>query len=332
VTRRQGRAVEFDGTFKDGSRSGPGSLYLHPNGGGFSGYWHSAYADLNAWSARLVAAPPPPPPVQPPQIEVTPPPPVVPVAPVEVTPPPPQPKPVVLPKGQCPAPTASVVSQANIRAGIKGDVIGNLSAGTRVQCTACDKSWCLIATNNPASTVSRSLLQFETPQPVTPVTPPEQQTQPPQQQTQPPQQQTQPPPPPAPEVSDFTGHWYVRTSTGLLEQFDIHQNGAGVVGSYTDQYGTAGQITGGVGGKTLTVQWTNSQGYTGIGTFTMHADGKSFDGAFNSQALMPLNQMQMYAQGGTWETYTPQPVDPDTFLDLGGCAGCNTVDNPDPVK
>jgi hypothetical protein len=47
---------------------------------------------------------------------------------------------------------------------------------------------------------------------------------------------------------------------------------------------------------------------------------------------MPLNQMQMYAQGGTWETYTPQPVDPDTFLDMGNCAGCNTVDKPDPVK
>jgi hypothetical protein len=329
VTRRQGRAVEFDGTFKDGSRSGPGSLYLYPNGGGFSGYWHSAYADLNAWSAKLVAAPPPAPPVEPPEVAVTPPPPVVPAAPVEVTPPPPQPKAITLPKGQCPAPTASVMSQANIRAGIKGDVIGTLTAGTRVQCTACDKSWCLIATNNPSSTVSRSLLQFETPQPVT-VTPP---VQPP-----PPQQDTQPPPPPPPppppeaEIADFTGHWYVRTSTGLLEQFDIYQSGANVTGTYTDQYGTAGQLVGGVGGKTLSGQWTNNRGYTGAGSFTMHADGKSFDGAFNAASLTPLNQMPIYVQGGTWETYTPAPVDPDTLLDYGGCSSCNTPDKPDPVK
>jgi hypothetical protein len=158
------------------------------------------------------------------------------------------------------------------------------------------------------------------------VTPPEQ----PQQQTPPPEP-TKPTPPSPAEVANFAGQWWVRTSTGLVEQFNIQQQGAVGGGSYSDQLGTGGQFAASVTGNTMVVQWTNNRGYTGVGTFTMHADGKSFDGQFGVGSIPPFQQMPIYAQPGTWESFVPEPAAPAPDLDMGGCSSCNPVDKPDPV-
>ncbi|OJX15552.1 MAG: hypothetical protein BGO82_12955 [Devosia sp. 67-54] len=272
---------------------------------------------------------------------------IKPAPPVVVTPPPKQ---IVLPQGQCPANVASATQQLQILAGRLGDPIGKIAAGTRLQCLACDQSWCLIGSNNPNSTVPRQQLRFEMPQPVKPTPAPEAQQQikptpplpqlqikkpveptPPQQAKAPVQPKPEPKPEPkpasepapAPEVANFDGHWNVFTSTGLVEQFELHQQGVVVVGGFTDTYGTSAQVNGAVSGRTLTLQWANNRGYTGVGTFTMHDDKQSFDGRFGVNTIPPFQQISNYANGGTWQTFVPEQASPDDLTMYGGCSSCN---------
>jgi len=350
----KGHPTELVGDFTLGKDIfGKGSLFLYPDGKGFSGFWHSGLASSYAWSGWFQAPPsanvddlvqyggcsscnsdpnapapaavqptPPrePPPSQPPVVLAAPP-----AAPVVVTPPPKQ---IVLPQGQCPAPAATATSALNIRLGSNGDIVAQVAKGSRLQCLACDQNWCLIGSNNPNSTVSRKLLQFDTPQPTeTTATPPAVEPTPPQQAKAPVQPKPEPKPAsepaPAPEVANFDGHWNVFTSTGLVEQFELHQQGVVVVGGFTDTYGTSAQVNGAVSGRTLTLQWANNRGYTGVGTFTMHDDKQSFDGRFGVNTIPPFQQISNYANGGTWQTFVPEQASPDDLTMYGGCSSCN---------
>ncbi|WP_375449392.1 hypothetical protein [uncultured Devosia sp.] len=355
-----GRPTELALQIRDGLNTGSGSFFLYPDGRGFSGYWHNGYAGLNAWSGTLNPAPAAPaPPVIPatpaapapspaPVVPATPPTPAVPATPVQPLPPPPPPAPkvVMLPQGQCPAETAVVRQQINIRDGLTqdgkgGDIIGKAEGNSRIQCLACTDSWCLIAANNPHATVSRGYLDFELPQPVAqpPVVQPSIPQQPaaqpepavPQQpapQPEPPQPApvapAEPEPQPQPEpaaLASFAGDWWVRTSTGLVQQFHIAQQGAVAGGNYIDTMGNASQFTGQVSGNTLVLNWQSANGYAGVGTFTMRADGSGFAGQYGVQMIPPVNQMAIYASGGTWESFIPTTSeDPDPVY--GGCSAC----------
>ncbi|WP_375449395.1 hypothetical protein [uncultured Devosia sp.] len=322
-----------------GGLSGMVMFRLADDGQRFEGVWSQADKPTSqgTWSGQRpgavadakvtpIAPPPPasnpapaaaPPPVIPampatpapapaPVVPATPPTPAVPATPVQPPPPPPPPAPkvVVLPQGQCPAETAVVRQQINIRDGLTqdgkgGDIIGKAEGNSRIQCLACTDSWCLIAANNPHATVSRGYLDFELPQPVAqpPVPQPAARPEP-----QPPVQ----PAPAAVPAADFSGDWWVRTSTGIVEQVRINQQGPTVVGSYADNASTAGQFTGQVQGDTLVLNWQNNRGYTGTGTLTMRGDGSGFAGQFAMQQIPPAGRMPLYEQSGTWESFTPE--------------------------
>jgi hypothetical protein len=231
-----------------------------------------------------------------------------------------------VPQGQCPAATAIVRQGLNIRNGAGGAVIGNVAGGTRVQCLACTDSWCLIAASDPRASVSRRYLDFEMPQPARPAPvppPPVEAEQPP-----PPVQQQTPPPPPAeeakPQPANFAGDWWVRTSTGLVFQFHIAQQERTAGGNFSDNLAGGGQFSATVVDRTMTLQWFSSQGYSGIGTFTMHADGASFDGSYRPTQIPPFDMGNgaLYRVPGTWESFVPPPPRDDLPLDYGGCAAC----------
>ena len=230
--------------------------------------------------------------VSPPPVIVAPPPEII-----EAPPPPVS----VLPQGQCPAPTARVTTGVNIRDGIGtgggGEVIGQAASGTRVQCVACNNSWCQIAANPPGATVSRKYLDFELPQ-AAQVTPPD-------------RVDTSPVEAPV-RGANFAGDWNVRTSTGLSYRFHIEQKGKVAGGTFGDSM-VNGSFTGAVDGDVLTLQWGHSAGMQGAGTFRMHRDGAGFDGQFNVALLLPRVLQPIYApyaQPGTWETYTPASAGP----------------------
>jgi len=320
VTHAMGRPTELALRIRDGATSGSGTFFLYPDGSGFSGYWHSSYAGLNAWSATLTA---PPQAAAPPPAQIIPvPPPAAPEPVQPAVPAPPAAGPV--PQGQCPAATAMVRQGLNIRNGAGGAVIGNVAGGTRVQCLACNDSWCLIAANDPRASVSRRYLDFEMPQPAKPVPPPVEAEAPP-----PPMQQA---PPPAEEVkpqpANFAGDWWVRTSTGLVFQFHIAQKEQAAGGTFSDNMAGGGQFTASVADRTMTLQWFSSQGYAGIGTFTMHADGASFDGSYRPTQIPPIDMGNgaLYRVPGTWESFVPVPKD-DLPLDYGGCSACGGGDD-----
>ena len=268
-------------------------------------------------------------------------------APVVQAAPAPAPAPVVvvtLPQGQCPAPTAVVREQLNIRDGAGGTVIGNVAGGTRVQCLACDARWCLIAANNPNASVSRPYLDFEMPRPAQAAPVPA-----PAQQEKPPVVVSAPPPPPGrpqkqepaqqparqqkqePAVANFAGEWWVRTSTGIVYHFNITQQKNAVVGGFSDNFGGGAQFAGGVAGKSLTLQWTNNFGYSSVGAFTMHADGASFDGKFGPSRAPMFDSRPIYRVPGTWESFVPPPPKDDLPIDYGGCAACGPAKDDKPV-
>ena len=188
IVQQSNRPTELRVRVNDRNGEGEGRFFLYPNGGGFSGFWHIDIPGLNAWSGQLVGASAPPqdpgtggPGAEGPGQAAELPPATVPVTPTPVTPAPVTPAPVTpapatpapvtpapvplaeVPQGQCPAPTARVTEQLNIRDGASGEapILGRLPANTRIQCLACNRSWCLFASDNPRSTVSRRYLEFE---------------------------------------------------------------------------------------------------------------------------------------------------------------------------
>jgi len=259
-----------------------------------------------------------------------------PAAPAQTVPPPSQPvqatpalPPVAaepVPQGQCPAATAIVRQGLNIRDGAGGAVIGTVAGGTRVQCLACNDSWCLIAANDPRASVSRRYLDFEMPQPAKPVPPPPlveaEAPPPPMQQAPPPAEEVKPQP------ANFAGDWWVRTSTGLVLYFHIAQQEQAAGGTFSDNMAGGGQFTASVADRTMTLQWFSSQGYSGIGTFTMHADGSSFDGRYRPTQIPPIDMGNgaLYRVPGTWESFVPVPRD-DLPIDYGGCSACGGGDD-----
>ena len=293
-----------------------------------------ASAPLPQANAPAIEVPPATAPINPVPVIPTP------VTPAPVTPAPVTPAPVTqsvpvteLPRGQCPAPIARVTEQLNIRDGASGEapILGRLPADLRIQCLACNRSWCLFASDNPRSTVSRRYLEFEIPaQPVKDRPANQGQASNEPQQEQPPQQApTEPAPSPQPEpeqaaIANFAGDWFVRTSSGLVHQVTFVQDGTNVVGSYTDHMGQRGQMFGTVTASTLVLQWNNQLGFVGHGVFVMSSDGGSFAGSFQSQGGPQLPGREVYLRGGTWESFVPGSDGPDRNTNYGACPGCGS--------
>ena len=340
VAHQQGRPTALTASVADSGLAGRGTFYLYPDGTGFSGYWHGSDNSLAAWSATADAAqgsngpgagasetiptapsdmvplapsPTVQQPLQPapvaetPQQSAT----AQPAAPVQ------QPVAVAkIPRGQCPAATATVTSAVNVHDGESGAVLPPaIAGGTLVQCTACDASWCLVADSNPHATVSRRFLDFTQPEPQAPVEPPAQQ---PAAVQPPPPEQPQAPTTAAAAPRNFGGVWIVTNDKQY--SITITQDGANATGKLVGQGNRPGTLTGTIDGSVFTYQWTEDGVFIANGTFTL-SGARAITGTY----------LNADGSSGSWTGFklmisqaSPPPTTPDNSgpVDFGGCAAC----------
>jgi hypothetical protein len=82
------------------------------------------------------------------------------------------------------------------------------------------------------------------------------------------------------EALGFAGTWSTSVD-GIPHAVRLDQNGSSVTGSYQGAEGSAGQIAGTATGNVLRFTWSQNDGQTGAGRFTLSGDGQSFKGSYS---------------------------------------------------
>lgn len=77
----------------------------------------------------------------------------------------------------------------------------------------------------------------------------------------------------------FTGSWDA-TAQDAGYDMSLQQDGNSLTGSYSSDDGSTGRIKGTVKGNVVRFSWTQTDGLSGRGKFTLAADGRSFTGSF----------------------------------------------------
>jgi hypothetical protein len=77
----------------------------------------------------------------------------------------------------------------------------------------------------------------------------------------------------------FAGAWST-IAGGVAHSITFSQNGDSVTGAYSAADGSSGTMSGKLKGKVLRFNWSQADGVSGTGKFTLSADGQSFKGSY----------------------------------------------------